>query len=315
MAEKQYPGAGSAGQDAAWEATVQAAAAAFSYPPTPDVAGAVVRRLAPGHARLPAAVPDRRRRPVPVFAILAALAILLAGLLAVPQVRAAVVDVLRIGAVRIFLVAPTPPPAPVPSATPPGPSTRPRSQGTQGAGSVAPSETPAPPATTPRAVTPTRSATPAPLGSVLDLAGETTLVDAQRAVTFTLRLPAYPPDLGAPGHVFVQDLIGPFVVLVWMEPAHPDTVHPDVVRLSLYEMSPSSYIAKIAPTVIQETQVNGLPAIWASGPYFLLSRNGNADVRRLVEGETLIWTENSVTYRLETNLSLAEARGIAESLR
>jgi hypothetical protein len=261
-----------------------------------------------------------RRRPVPVFGILAALAILLAGLLAVPQVRAAVLDVLRIGAVRIFLVAPTPPPAPAPSATPPGPSTPPPSQGTQGAGSVAPSATPPPPATTPRAVTPTRSATPAPLGSVLDLAGETTLVDAQRAVTFTLRLPAYPPDLGAPGHVFVQDLIGPFVVLVWMEPArpdavHPDAVHPDAVRLSLYEMSPSSYIAKIAPTLIQETQVNGLPAIWASGPYFLLSRNGNADVRRLVEGETLIWTENSVTYRLETNVSLAEARRIAQSLR
>jgi hypothetical protein len=314
MAEKQYPGAGSAGHDAAWEATVQAAAAAFSYPPTPDLAAAVVRRLAAGYARLPAAVPDRRR-PAPVFAILAALAILLAGLLAVPQVRAAVVDVLRIGAVRIFLVAPTPPPAPAPSATPPGPSTRPPSQGTQGAGSAALSETPAPPATTPLAVTPTRSATLAPLSSVLDLAGETTLVDAQQAVTFTLRLPAYPSDLGAPGHVFVQDLIGPFVVLVWMEPARPDAVHPDAVRLSLYEMSPSSYIAKIAPTLIQETQVNGLPAIWASGPYFLLSRNGNADVRRLVEGDTLIWTENSVTYRLETNLSLAEARRIAQSLR
>ena len=285
MAEKPPAGAG---QDLRWERTVQAAAAAFAYPPTPDVASAVARRLGTGKARRPAAMPVRHR-PVPVLAILAALALLLAGLLAVPQVRAAVVDVLRLGAVRIFLVPPTPVPAP--TALPPN-------QGKQGAGSSAPTAMPRP------------SPTPAPLSSVLDLAGETTLPEAQRAVTFTLRLPAYPPDLGAPDHVFVQDMMGPSVVLAWMDPNRPDAV-----RLSLYEMSPSSYIAKIEPRLIQETQVNGQPAIWASGPYFLLSRNGEARTRRLVEGQTLIWTENAVTYRLETDLSLDQARRIAESLR
>ncbi len=307
MAEQQYRGNGDAGRDAAWEATVAAAAAAFSYPPTPDISGTVARRLASGRAGRPSANAAARRNGW-VFGLLAALAILLAGLLMVPQVRAAVVDVLRIGAVRIFLVAPTPSPAPSPTAASPG-------QAVPGPGSAAPSggvarsQTPAPPATPVRpALAPPATATP--LASVLDLAGETTLVDAQQAVTFTLRLPTYPPELGAPDHVFVQDVIGPFVVLVWTQPGQPETPW-----LSLYEMSPASYVAKIAPTVIQQTDVNGRPAIWATGPYFLVGRNGETAVRRVVEGQALIWTEGGVTYRLETDLSLSEARRIGESLR
>ena len=72
---------------------------------------------------------------------------ILAVILAVPPVRAAVLDWIRIGAVRIFLIQPSP--TPVPTALP---------------------ETPAP----------TALPSPTPLPSVLDLSGETSLADARK---------------------------------------------------------------------------------------------------------------------------------------
>jgi hypothetical protein len=39
------------------------------------------------------------------------------------------------------------------------------------------------------------------------------------------------------------------------------------------------------------------------------------DLRQLVEGNTLIWVESGVTYRLETRQDLPEAIRIAESLK
>jgi hypothetical protein len=39
-----------------------------------------------------------------------------------------------------------------------------------------------------------------------------------------------------------------------------------------------------------------------------------SDQRRLVSGHVLIWEEDGLTYRLETDLSMEEAVAIAESL-
>ena len=47
----------------------------------------------------------------------------------------------------------------------------------------------------------------------------------------------------------------------------------------------------------------------------LETRNHNYVERRLVEGHVLIWTENNVTYRLETGLPVEQAIKIAESLK
>jgi hypothetical protein len=62
--------------------------------------------------------------------------------------------------------------------------------------------------------------------------------------------------------------------------------------------------------------VNGQPARWVDAPYFLIAGSGNAAITRLVaEGNTLVWTEGKMTYRLETALDLATAIRIAESLK
>jgi hypothetical protein len=254
------------------EARLRTAAATFTYPPTPNVAASARRRLTP--VQPPLLV---RRRLAWAALVVAAIMV---GLLSVPQVRAGILEFLQIGVIRIFLAPPTATPAPpTPTGTP------------------SPTVTPRP--------------TPTPIPSLLDLAGETTLEDAQARLGFRIRLPSYPTDLGPPDRVYLQDLDGDFVVLVWL-----DSDHPEEVRLSLHMIEAGSFAGtKAEPQVIQETVVGGRRAIWAEGPYILRLTNGDIDFRRLIEGHVLIWAEGDITYRLETDLPLDEAVKIAESLK
>jgi hypothetical protein len=129
---------------------------------------------------------------------------------------------------------------------------------------------------------------------------------------FPILLPAYPTDLGLPDNVFLQDLDGQVLVLVWLDPAKPGKV-----RLSLHQFSDQDNmtVTKVQPITVLETTVGGEPAVWAQGPYILKYRNGDIDVIRLIEGHVLIWEQAGITYRLETDLSVEEAVRIAESLQ
>jgi hypothetical protein len=291
MSRRLWSRTGGAGPNAEWEVRLRATAGAFPYPPTPDIAGAVRSRLEAESAR-----PTRLRSRLG-WAVIAVL-LILGGLLAVPQVRAAVVQFLQIGTIRIFLTEPTPTLTPT-TTTSPGPL--PPTLAT-------PISTPTeePPTATPRP-------TPTPLSSVLDLAGETTLAEAQQKAGFPIRLPTYPPDLGPPDRVFLQDLGGPVVVLAWLDPDQLNRV-----RLSLHQLGPGTFGQKLQPPVIQETTVHGQPALWTEGPYLLQFQRGGQVVyegQLLVTGHVLVWVEDDITYRLETDLSLEEAVQIAESLR
>jgi hypothetical protein len=147
---------------------------------------------------------------------------------------------------------------------------------------------------------------------VLDLDGQTTLAAAAESVRFPIRLPAYPADLGGPDVVFVQDLEGQAVVLVWLEPDDPAQV-----RLSLHVLASPQLVDKVIkndPAGLEFVRVNGREAFWTTGPYFVVARNGFYTETRLISGHVLIWYEDDLTYRLETSLPLAEAIKIAESL-
>jgi hypothetical protein len=160
---------------------------------------------------------------------------------------------------------------------------------------------------------PSATASPTPLPSVLDLAGATTLDTARARAGFPVRLPAYPPDLGPPSHMFLQDVGGPMVALVWTDPAHPDRA-----RLALFEMTSDVYVYKSNARIAAETTVHGNRALWTDGPYLVEVIEGGQVVlgsRRVVTGHALIWTEGGITYRLETDLPLNEAVRVAESLR
>ena len=263
-----------------WEEQVRTTASAFPYPPTPDVTGAVLRRLA---------TEPRGRRRIGILARTAvALAVILAVLLAVPPVRAALLDILRIGAVRIL-------PAPVPDVATPvrgsSPTPQPGTAITSGSPTVVPT---------------------LPAVSGLELSGEITLPEARERVAFPIQLPAHPPDLGPPDRVFVERFGGSVVVLVWQEP------RADRVRLALYELGPGVSAQKVAPRVVRETSVNGHRAVWGEGAHLFRLLGGGPDEEeywRVVESNVLIWEEGGVTYRLETRRSLKEAVTIAESLR
>jgi hypothetical protein len=142
------------------------------------------------------------------------------------------------------------------------------------------------------------------------LAGETTLDNARSALDFPIRLPTYPRDLGQPDHVYLQDLGGPLVVLVWV-----DKTDPSRARLSLHVLGPGVAAMKGAPQTIARATVHGQPALWTEGPYMLMYVPQGYSMSWLIEGHVLLWEEDGLTYRLETDLSLEEARRIAESLK
>ncbi len=256
-----------------WEEQLQNTARALPYPPTPDIAQAVQGRL----ASTPTTIKTAGRGLRLGWAILCATLLLLAGLFAVPPVRAVLLDWFQIGAVRIWLVDPTP------TATSPMHT-----------------QTPIP--------------TPTPLATPFDLAGATTLATAQAQAGFPVRWPTHPADLGAPDGVFLQELGGSVVVLVWLDPTQPTRA-----RLSLHILGPGTFAEKGNAQQVGQATVNGKAAVWAEGPYMLGYRAGphatEWDVRRIVEGHVLIWTEGELTYRLESDLPLEEVVRIAESLR
>lgn len=261
---------------------IKEAARQFPYPPTPDVTGVVMKRLNDGSR------PQVKLRSA--WAITSLIFVLVVILFAVPGVRAEIARFLQVGVVRIF----------------PATST----QTTEPSLPLLPNTT-TPAAAPPITATP-RAGYDEPLYTVTssDLAGETDLEAAQASAPFPIRLPDYPDGLGQPDRVFVQEY-GILVILVWTDPANPEQ---DV--LSLHEIGPGSiWMGKFEPRVITETQVNGQYAVWVQGPYLVRLTSGDYNFRRIVEGNTLIWEESGITYRLETNFSLEEAVKIAESLK
>jgi hypothetical protein len=257
------------------EEKLKQAGHALAYPSTPPIAQKVMMQL-----NQPVLLRPLRGRRASVALVILILAL---TLILVPPARAAILEFIQIGVVRIFQVEPPPAPAPTLSAVE-GPALQ-----------------------IPLTATPVATFLP----SALNLAGETTLSEAQSKVDFPILLPAYPSDLSGPDHVYLQDAGSPMLVLVWMDRAHPEKV-----RLSLDEIAPGSWtLQKFQPRVLEETKVNGQQAVWTEGPYMLQVSNSNFELKRLVEGHVLIWTQGEITYRLETDLTLEEATKIAESLQ
>jgi hypothetical protein len=267
-----------------FETRLVSLAGGLEYPPTPDIAGSVMSRLrsfpspirrggrGEGHPRF-----ISRR----LAWSLAISLILCSSLMLIPPARAAIIEFIQIGVVRIF-GSPSTPPAPV-------------------------EETPS--AAIP--VTATPGPTLPPLIPILEnITGEMTLEEAQQTVDYPILLPSYPSALGQPDRIFVQEAEGKMAILVWLDPQQPDQV-----SMSLHFIPAGSWaIDKVKPITIQETTVNGERAIWTVGPYPLRLYNGDIRFTRLIDGHVLIWEKGTITYRLETDLSLEEAIQIAESL-
>ena len=267
------------------EGRLEEIAASFDYPPTPDVSSRVRQRL----ARPRPAMADGRRR-LAWAAVIALL--LLASLLAVPQVRAALGEILRIGAMTVFVEEEGAPPE-APAA---GPAVTATARATP----------PAPSATAPA----TAAAGPSPAQTLAVVpATPVSLAAAREMVDTPLRLPAHPDDLGAPDSVYVDRRERPGVVIfVWDRAGRTDEP-----RLSLYQIQQANFGSKLVEQVA-ETTVNGRRALWLEGPHLFQLANGSLQPWHFVPGPVLLWTEGQITYRLEGAPSLEEAVRIAESL-
>lgn len=260
-----------------FEKQLSSIAKSMDYPRTPDIAGTVMRRLSlKGNGGRGKGFSRRFAWSLTVILIL------FASLMLIPPARAAILEFIQIGIVRIFRAEPTqsvPPNQQMPATMIP--------------------------------VTATPVVTSEPIIPILErLAGEITLEEAQQRVNYPILLPSYPTDLGLPDRVFVQDADGDMTILFWTDPDHPTQV-----LLSLHMIPPGSWaVEKMNPAQVEETTVNGRRAVWAVGPYPLRFSNGDLDFVRIIDGHVLIWMDGTITYRLETELELEEAIRIAESL-
>ena len=269
-----------------WEIAVQDRARQFAYPPTPDIAGSVRARLV-----TPARSGVGRGLRVAAMVLLA----LAIATRAVPQTRAFVLDMLRIGAVRIFFGEPTITLTPTITETPAASGAN---------GTPNPTRTPRPTAIPPYT----------PVASALDLPGETTLADAERQLGSSILLPAYPVTLDAPDHVYAQVIgRGVVVTLVWMKPDDPAQI--DLVLQTLNAETVASKYFPWEAGNQQEVQVNGRRAYWLTGVHRLYFYETEGDISRVIDKNVLVWEVGEMTYRLETDQSLDEAIRMAESLR
>jgi hypothetical protein len=263
--------------DMEFENKLRSIAQGMEYPHTPNIAGSVTARLRSS---------TRPRFSSKALAWSLTIIILLcSSLMLIPPVRAAILEFIQIGVIRIFPRSVEPTVEPIVTATPDHAA---RSEGT---------------------VTPNESS--ASLLSLLDqIAGETELATAREITPYPILLPTYPANLGQPDRIYVQEVDGVMTILVWIDPQQPGRV-----TMSLHFIPAGHWaINKFGPMVIQETQVNGQRALWAEGPYPLVMKNRDMEVTRMIDGHVLIWSQGDITYRLETDQSLEEAVNIAESL-
>jgi hypothetical protein len=246
---------------------VQERAVSFPYPPTPDIAGQVRRRLT--------SPPPHRWQTRLAWALVVVL-MAMGLLLTVPQVRAAVFEIIRAGAITIFVGEPTPTAVP----------------------------------TTP--VSEEGLALPLLETVVTEITGLTRLEDAQTQMRFPLR---QPPAYGPPDEVYLQkiadpDLDGQVAIMVWLDPVQPERAH-----LRLYQIGMAFYGLKRASIeAVEQTEVNRQTAYWVEGGHQIQLPNEQEQESYFVEDNVLIWVEGEITYRLESDLSLAEAVQVAESL-
>jgi hypothetical protein len=238
-----------------FEMLVEQTAKRFPYPPTPDLTRNMFRQQRRFQRSL-----DLRRAAI----VFAALMLVLAGLLAVPEIRAQVAAWLRIGAVEIVITTATPP---------------------------------------------ARFALGGRLpASVLRFPGATTLEDARQHAGYPIELPA---ALSEPDRVFLVQAARPIVVLAWLD-------EHSAVDISLHLLPLGTYSVKMTDAEVEETEVNDEWAVWIAQPHWYLLRTGSGDddeKSRQVMMHALIWeAEDGMTYRIETDRSLEEARQIAESV-
>ena len=157
------------------------------------------------------------------------------------------------------------------------------------------------------------------LGEPLDLDDPDGLDDR---VGFDVRMPD-DPDLGPPDAAWIDEGKGDQVTLLWATGENlPATSERDVGLLlgQFRGTVDSGLFNKLISggTVVAPVSVDGNRGYWLSGDphaFFWEGPDGFVDDARRWVGDVLVWSDGSITYRLETSLGRSEAIRIAESIR
>ena len=169
------------------------------------------------------------------------------------------------------------------------------------------------------------SPSPGPLGGRLALGEPLEIDDPERLdarAGFHVSLPG-DPDLGPPDAAWIDDGKGGQVTLLWgTRDALPATSARDVGLLlgQFRGTMNSGFFNKLisSGTVVEPIRVSGRRGYWLSGDphvFFWEGPDGSVDDPRRWVGDVLLWSDGSITYRLETSLGRDEAVRIAESMR
>jgi hypothetical protein len=178
--------------------------------------------------------------------------------------------------------------------------------------------TPPPPSSSP---TPTTEPAPStPLGIAMGLGVNVPVDEAARLANLDLILPR-DPAIGPPDEAFV---LANRAALLWSGrpglPADPGTG----VGLLISEFHghvDEGYYQKTLDnsSTVTPVTVNGKPGFWISGSphffYYVDPTGKDVDDSHRTVGDTLLWADGDVTYRLESQLSMEQAIRLAESLR
>jgi hypothetical protein len=253
----------------------------LEFPPTPDLALAVRRRLA---ERAPA--PRRwfglatgwpRALAVALVAVLVLVGV---GVAVSPDTREAIAERLGLRGVTIEHI---------PEAPTPGPTS-----------------TPAP--------------TPPPPGSALGLGTRQSLSDARSALHFSVLVPTELGDPDAAYVVDANQASLVYAPRAGL-PAAPQAASVGLLLTEFRAaLDPGLFGKGVPPGArLEEVQVNGARGYWISGaPHTFFVRtqpNQVRDERSRLAGNTLLWESNGVTFRIESALDRDSAIRIAESLR
>jgi hypothetical protein len=158
------------------------------------------------------------------------------------------------------------------------------------------------------------------LGQALGLGTRLPIEEAARLAGVDLVLPT-DPSIGPPAGAF---LLMNRVALVWPErpdlPADPATGVGLLISQFRGDVD-EGYYQKTLDSDAQVTpvMVNGHLGYWIDGPphffYYVDPSGRPVDDSHRIVGDTLIWSDGEVTYRIESRLGMEAAIRLAESLR
>lgn len=159
-------------------------------------------------------------------------------------------------------------------------------------------------------------------GHNLGLGRAVTIAEARVATGRPLPLPT-DPSLGPPDAVYLDTVRADQVAFVWAaRPGLPDSVEPGVglILMSFDGRFEEAFLTKVIgpETSLERVRVDSHPALWIDGdPHAFFYRNDRdgiiLDERRWV-GDALIWSDGTITYRIESALGRNATIALAESL-